>query len=227
MQFTVGGYAVVHTAFTDRTDGDLARGLDAQRLDSRRAAVAPHPWTWLEQVHGDDVVIVEEPGGAAGSVADAAVTRCPAAVLSVQVADCAPVLMFSAVGDEVVVAAAHAGWRGLLGGVLDSTVDVMRQLGADRIDWLLGPCITAANYEFSATDLVALIDVFGPSVGSDTADGAPAFDLRRAVRSAMTRAGCGDPLAESEVCTTSASHWSHRRSGDLERQVGAIWWVPC
>ncbi|MCZ7630469.1 MAG: polyphenol oxidase family protein [Microthrixaceae bacterium] len=167
------------------------------------------------------------PEGAAGAVADAAVTRRPGAVLSVQVADCAPVLMFSAVCDGVVLGAAHAGWRGLLGGVLDSTVDAMGRLGAERIDWLLGPCISAANYEFSASDLAALTDSFGSAVGVDTADGAPALDLRGAVRSAMTRAGCGDPLIESGNCTTSATHWSHRRSGDAERQVGAIWWVRC
>lgn len=226
-QFAIGDTAVVHTAFTDRTDGDMARGVEPRYLDPRRSSVAPYPWTWLDQAHGHGVVVVEEPGDAAGSVADAAVTRCPAAVLSVQVADCAPVLMFSAVEDGVVLCAAHAGWRGLLDGVLDSSVDAMRRLGAGRIDWILGPCITAANYEFSANDLRVLADVFGPAVGADTADGAPALDLRRTVRSAMSRAGCGDPLAESGTCTTSALHWSHRRSGDLERQVGAIWWVPC
>ena len=103
LQFGVGHAAVVHAAFTDRTDGDMARGVDPQRLESRRSSVAPYRWTWLEQTHGHDVVVVEEPGGAAGSVADAAVTRCPEAVLSVQVADCAPVLMFSAVRDGAVV----------------------------------------------------------------------------------------------------------------------------
>jgi YfiH family protein len=227
LQFGVGDAAVVHAAFTDRTDGDMARGVDGSVLASRRSAVAPHPWTWLEQAHGNGVVVVEEPGDAAGSVADAAVTRCPDAVLAVQVADCAPVLMFSAVHGGAVVAAAHAGWRGLLGGVLGSTVDVMRQLGAGDIDWLLGPCITAANYEFSEGDLAVLVDVFGSGVRADTADGEPALDLRCAVRSAMARAGCGGPLEESGTCTTSANHWSHRRSGDAQRQVGAIWWVQC
>lgn len=227
LQFDIGDAAVVHTAFTDRTDGDMAHAVDAQHLDSRRSSVAPHPWTWLEQTHGNGVVVVEEPGDSAGSVADAAVTQCPGAVLSVQVADCAPVLMFSEVSGGAVVAAAHAGWRGLLEGVLGSTVDVMRQLGADDIDWLVGPCITAANYEFSNSDLAVLIDAFGPEVSAVTADGEPALDLRCAVRAAMARAGCGGPLKESRACTTSANHWSHRRSGDPQRQVGSIWWAQC
>lgn len=217
---------MVHTAFTDRTDGDMA-AADAQSLESRRSSVAPYPWTWLEQAHGHDVVVVEAPGDAAGSVADAAVTRCPEAVLSVQVADCAPVLMFSPVGDGAVVAAAHAGWRGLLGGVLGSTVEMMVHLGAGDISWLLGPCIAATNYEFSETDLAAIVDVFGPEVRSVTSDGSAALDLRSTVRSAMAGAGCGDPLEVSDVCTTSANHWSHRRSADAQRQVGAIWWVTC
>lgn len=226
-RFGVGDAAEVHTAFTERTDGDMARGVAPPLLDLRRSSVAPHRWTWLDQTHGHDVVIVEEPGAAAGSVADAAVTRCPEAVMSVQVADCAPVLMFSAARDGAVVGAAHAGWRGLLGDVLGSTVDAMRQLGAVDIGWLLGPCITAANYEFSEGDLTALVDVFGPDVRGVTTDGSPALDLRSAVRSAMARAGCGEPLSESSACTTSTNHWSHRGSGDMQRQVGAIWWVKC
>ncbi len=224
------GPGTVHTVFTDRGDGDLAI-LERDdpgygELAARRRAVVEHRWTWLRQVHGDRVVVVDAPGARAGEPADAAVSTVPAAVLSVQVADCAPVLLFSAAGDGVVVGAAHAGWRGLLAGVLGATVSAMAELGAGRIDWVLGPCISAAAYEFSESDLADIVEVLGPAVRSRTPSGAPALDLRAAVRSAMEAAGCGAPVEESPVCTTSTDHWSHRRSGDLERQVGAIHWEP-
>lgn len=227
-QYRFGGSVTVHAVFTDRSDGDLAcRAADdpgCATLGARRRAVLDHPWTWLAQVHGDQVVVVDAPGGAAGRTADAAVTTAPGAVLSVQVADCAPVLMFSGTSDGAVLGAAHAGWRGLAAGILGSTVRAMAGLGAGRIDWLLGPCITAAAYEFSESDLEAMAQLFGPQVRSRTSHGAPALDLRAAVRSAMGAAGCGDPVEVSEVCTTSQTHWSHRRSGDTQRQVGAICW---
>ncbi len=216
----------VHALFTDRADDDLGCDLDAPVAAARRRRLVAHPWTWLRQVHGNTVVVVEEPGGESGAVADAAVTTSPAAVMSVQVADCAPVLMFSATRAGGVVAAAHAGWRGLLDGVLGSTIGVMRELGASQIDWLLGPCISAANYEFSEADLEPLVEAFGPEVSGRTTKGRPALDMRAAVGVAMSRQGYPRPEYVSPVCTTSEKHWSYRGEGACERQVGAIWLEP-
>src|SRR5262245_42908994 len=106
----------VSWVFTDRSDGDFAIGSHERRLGENRDRVAPHPWTWLDQVHGAGVVVVSEPGEYCGSKCDAAVTSVPGAVLAVQTADCAPVLMWAdGPGPSAgpVVAAAHAGWRGL------------------------------------------------------------------------------------------------------------------
>ncbi|MEL6126213.1 MAG: peptidoglycan editing factor PgeF [Pseudomonadota bacterium] len=100
----------------------------------------------LAQVHSADVVTVTEttetrPRG------DAMVTATPGIVLGILTADCAPVLFADA--EARVVGAAHAGWKGALGGVLDATVDAMVTLGAarDRIRATVGPTIAQGSYE--------------------------------------------------------------------------------
>ncbi len=101
----------------------------------------------VKQVHGDGVATVREPWAeGSGPAADALVTAVPGLALGVITADCAPVL-FCADG---VVGAAHAGWRGALGGVLEATAAAMRDLGAQEIHAVIGPCIAQASYEVGA-----------------------------------------------------------------------------
>ena len=219
--------SVVHAVFSDRGDGDLSRSVsDPAELEARRRQLAPVPWTWLTQVHGADVVEVHGPGDRAGERADACVTRCEGATLSVQVADCAPVLLFGPAGDATVVAAAHAGWRGLLLGVIPATVGSMKDLGATEISWWLGPCISAEAYEFSEADLDHISSHLGPGIRALTAAGAPALDLVAAVDASMAASGvAARRIGPRPACTaTGGSHWSHRAREDAQRQIGAIWW---
>ncbi|MFM7064103.1 MAG: laccase domain-containing protein, partial [Actinomycetes bacterium] len=137
------GLPSVYLTFSGASDGDLAVDAPAAELDERRQSVLPGGWTWLRQVHGPDVVRVDEPGQHAGAHADAAVTKVEGAVLAVQTADCAGVLLVGT-GDSVVVGAAHAGWRGLADGLLQATVAALRESGAAKVEWLLGPCIGPA-----------------------------------------------------------------------------------
>ncbi len=127
-----------------RGAGDFAGPLDDGPTAAQRS-LADAPWTWLHQVHGNRVVVVERPGAGRGQEADAAVTACSGAALVVRTADCAPVGLASAEG---VVAAVHAGWRGLMAGVVEETVAVMRSLGATSIEAALGPCIAASRVPF-------------------------------------------------------------------------------
>ena len=92
-------------------------------LERRRQTLMSGRWTWLRQVHGADVVVVTEPGGCAGAVADGAVTAVPEAVLALHTADCAPVVV---VGDGA-LGMAHAGWRGIVAGVIGGVVDGVRR----------------------------------------------------------------------------------------------------
>src|SRR5947209_17415238 len=97
-------------------------GEVSRDVERRRRAVVDEPWTWLRQVHGAEVVRVNRAGENAGRSADAAVTDSPRCAIAVLAADCPPVVL---AGDGV-VAVAHAGWRGLLAGVLPATVLAMR-----------------------------------------------------------------------------------------------------
>ena len=216
----------LHVRFTDTSDGDLAVDADEPGLAARRAAVAPGRWTWLQQVHGARVVVVDHPGQHAGVEADAAVTSCVDAVLAVQTADCAPVLLAGwHQGDLVAVGAAHAGWRGLHLGVLERTVEELRALGATEVQWRLGACISPDAYEFGEQDLDVVARRLGPEVRSRTRDGRPALDLRAGVRAAL--AGVDAVEAEPGVavgCTASDARWySYRARRDAGRQSGVTW----
>ena len=94
--------------------------VDAATLARRQRAVLDRPWTWLAEIHGTRVVTVDRPGDGAGEIADGCVTADPGAALGIWVGDCAPVAFISREG---VIGAAHAGWRGLVAGVLTATVD--------------------------------------------------------------------------------------------------------
>ena len=117
----------------------------------RRAVTAVLPGAalvTLHQVHSAEAVIVEAPfADDARPHADALVTDRPGLLLGVLTADCAPVLLADA--QAGVVAAAHAGWKGALGGVTDAAIEAMERLGADRsrIAAAIGPCIARASYE--------------------------------------------------------------------------------
>lgn len=198
--------------FTDRSHGDLAVG--SAGVEDRRAALAPLPWTWLRQVHGALVVTVTHPGEHAGAEADAAVTAVPGCTLAVQVADCAPVALTA----DGVIGVVHAGWRGLLAGVVDSAVDAMRQLGADAITARLGPCIHPGCYEFGAEDLDRAAAVLGDEVRHGDA-----LDVPAAVRAALAAAGVTQ-VEQDPTCTAcSTEHWSFRARGDAERQAVVAW----
>lgn len=175
--------------------------------------------TWLTQVHGASVVEVERPGEHAGVRADAAVTSTPGAALSVITADCAPVVLTS----PQAVAVAHAGWRGLVAGVLENAVAALRRTGADRIEAWLGPCIRPRCYEFGATDLDEVAARFGERVRARTAWDSAALDVPGAVRAALAGVGV-DVVHDGGVCTAcSPVHFSHRARSEAGRQAAFVW----
>jgi hypothetical protein len=210
--------------FTNAADGNLSILQDeSDLLAARRQAVVALPWTWLRQVHGADVVVVDTPGAAAGRTADAAVTAVPGAALAVHTADCAPVALLS---PEGVVGAVHAGWRGIERGVLPAAVKAMRDLGATRVRAVLGPCIHPECYEFGADDLALVVDRFGPGVRGTTAAGAPALDVPAAVRASLAGTGVDD-VDDVGVCTAcDTGYFSHRARGDAGRQALVVWVEP-
>jgi copper oxidase (laccase) domain-containing protein len=149
------------------------------------------------------------------SAADAAVTAVRGLPLVVQTADCAPVALAS----DDALGVVHAGWPGLLAGVIEAAVARMRAIGHGVIRAALGPCVHADDYEFGRADLDRMVAALGPSVEARTRHGAPALDLPEAVRCALARAGVDD-LTDVGVCTfASPDHFSYRRDGVTGRQA--------
>jgi YfiH family protein len=216
------GGATAVLVFTTRADGDLAVGGDADELARRRARIVDAPWTWLHQVHGADVVDVRVPGDHAGDDADAAITRQPRAPLAVHAADCAPVAL---VGDRA-IGVVHAGWRGIVSGVLANTVDALRDAGETSVRAVLGPCIRPLHYEFGADDLDRVAAVLGDEVRGVTSSGTPALDVPAAVRVALTRAGVTE-LDDLGLSTADAERFfSHRLRAERGRHALVAWIEP-
>ncbi|HEX3426574.1 MAG TPA: polyphenol oxidase family protein [Acidimicrobiales bacterium] len=206
---------------TGRAEGDMAdaTGHDEHVLARRRSVVA-RSWTWLRQVHGAEVVVVTHPGGSAGREADAAVSDAAGVALSVVTADCAPVALAS---PEGVIGVAHAGWRGLVAGVVEDTVAAMARLGASSVEAVIGPCIGPECYQFGARDLDEVVARLGEEVRAETSSGRPALDIPGATRAALRRAGV-DRVTDVGICTAcSAEHWSWRARGDRQRQATVVW----
>lgn len=216
-----------HVACTGRAEGDMGHGGEyvvAVRPDvaARRRAVVDLPWTWLRQVHGPTVVRVRAPGDAAGATADAAVTDVAGAALAVLTADCAPIAFAS---PEGVIGVAHAGWRGVVAGVVEATVAELRALGASDVSAVIGPCIRPGCYAFAEPELRVVADRFGADVRAVTTEGEPALDLPAAVAVALERAGVdADRVDDVGACTAcSPDYFSWRAGKDLARQATVVW----
>ena len=125
----------------DVVETNRARVADAMGVAADRLA-------GVHQIHSATVVVITDPArinAADQPAADALVTALPGVALSVLTADCQPVLFADA--QAGVIGAAHAGWKGALSGVLEATVDAMRDLGATQIRVVIGPSISQRSYE--------------------------------------------------------------------------------
>ncbi|HJO98560.1 MAG: copper oxidase [Actinobacteria bacterium] len=214
------GHLVV-VQMSEIADGNLAVDDPDGFLKERRCTLTDtaggdSAWTWLNQIHGVSVVTVEEPGGAAGSEADAAVTRQPGCVLSVQVADCAPVALIADRGGLAVV---HAGWRGLAAGVLEKASEELRSLVGGPQRALVGPCIHSCCYEFGGDDLAAMARELGTEVTAVTRAGLPSLDLPAGVVASLERAGVNDFEIDGACTSCDVRYWSYRATGSGKRQA--------
>lgn len=162
---------------------------------------------------------------------DAVVSAAPGVICAVLTADCAPVLLADA--EAGVVGAAHAGWKGALGGIIHSTVAAMQALGArpNRIVAVVGPCIAPASYEVDA-DFHDRFDHHDPGSGRFFAPGASAdkrlFDLPGYVLWRLEQAGVADAAwTGDDTRTDAARFYSNRRAylngePDFGRLMSAI-----
>ena len=196
--------------------GDVAATVARNRQMLRDALALPVEPCWLEQVHGRETVAAESGAGAA---ADASYTRTTGVACTVMVADCLPLLICDSTGSQV--AAAHAGWKGLAGGVIESILVTFPD-PSDVMVWL-GPAIGPCHYEVGAEVKAAFEDGvagFAPSARR----GHWMMDLYALARSRLARAGVKQVFG-GDLCTycDEERFYSYRRDGQTGRIAALIW----
>ncbi len=220
----------------DRCNLGLRSGDDLETVFANRHAVAdalalPSTPVWLNQVHGTTTVSLS---GAAISVAsrpepcaDAATTRDPGVVLAVLSADCLPVLL--AADDGRVVGAVHAGWRGLVAGVIESAAAAMAVAPGSLCAWL-GPAIGPDDFEVGDEVRAAFVGA-DPVAAEAFRPGRPGHwycDLYTLARQRLRRLGVERVTGGGLNTFGDAGRFhSYRRDGAASgRQASLIWIQP-
>ncbi len=209
--------------------GDAAEAVVENRRRVRERLGLPAEPGWLQQVHG--VGVVDLDGGAESEStptseplrADASVTRVAGRVCVIQVADCMPVL-FAAL-DGSAVGAAHAGWRGLAGGVLEETVRALGVAPQQLIAWL-GPTIGQGHFEVGDDVRSAFVsrDPEAASAFETNARGRWQCDLYALARRRLAAIGVQD-VSGGGWCTyaDATRFFSFRRDGQCGRMAALVW----
>jgi YfiH family protein len=184
----------------------------------------------VSQIHSADAVIIEQPFIEKRPRADALVTKVKGLAIGILTADCGPVLFADA--EAGVIGAAHAGWKGAMGGVLENTVLKMIKLGAsrDNIVATLGPCISQANYEVGPEYLSTFLNADMSNnryFVSSANEGHSMFDLASYIMDRLLNSGIR--ASSVNLCTYQHADrfYSYRRSvhnnePDYGRQISAI-----
>jgi YfiH family protein len=186
----------------------------------------------LHQIHSPDVIVANEPWPTlVRPKGDAMVTKVPGIALGVTAADCGPVLMVDA--KARVIGAAHAGWKGALGGVLESTIDAMEGQGASRDDIVvgLGPMLRQRNYEVGMEFVARFEEADADNArffSSASRNGHAMFDLPGYIHARLASAGVL-MVDDIDLCTYadedsffSYRRSTHRKEPDYGRHVHAI-----
>jgi polyphenol oxidase len=177
---------------------------------------------WMNQVHGDHVVVVDEPVNAAIDNTDALVSTTRRLALAVVTADCVPVLMADARAG--VVGAVHAGRVGAQKGVVARAVEAMLAAGAhtEDISVLLGPAVSGRNYEVPAA-MAAEVEAALPGSRTTTSRGTPGLDLRAGIARQLTALGITAIDVDPRCTVEDRNLFSHRRDNPTGRLASLVW----
>ena len=206
--------------------GDEPAAAQANRRALHSAIGTLRAPAWLRQVHGIDVRRVGEAAGEDEPVADAAVTTVPGQPLAILTADCLPVLFAAEDGSEI--GAAHAGWPGLSGGVLEATLAALQTPPSKLLAWI-GPGAGPQRYEVGENVYAAFV---GPDAGtarffSPTRPGHWLADLPGIARHRLAKAGVQRVFGGTECTISEPARWySYRRDGATGRMASLIWISP-
>jgi polyphenol oxidase len=213
------------------SNDDPANVAENRRRMAEQMGVTTEHFLTVFQVHSPDVVVASAPWGTSSRPrADALVTRTEGLAIGVTAADCGPILLVDP--NARVIGAAHAGWKGALSGIVESTVEAMEKLGAERADIVaaVGPLIRQPSYEVGNEFVERFLDAdaenalfFLPA----TREGHAMFDLAGFIRARLENAGV--PVIDDIGVDTYSDQrfFSYRRSvhrgePDYGRHVHAI-----
>lgn len=213
------------------SNDDPARVEENRRRMAEQLGVTPEHFLSVWQTHSPDVVVTSGPWqGSTRPLADAIVTRTEGLAIGATAADCGPVLFVDP--NARVIGAAHAGWKGALTGVLESTIEAMEKLGAERgrLVAAIGPLIRQPSYEVGGEFVERFIEAdaehalfFIPSLRA----GHSMFDLAGFIRMRLENAGVLF-IDDSGLDTYSDERFFsyrrsvHRKEPDYGRHVHSI-----
>lgn len=205
-----------------RGSGDDAAAVDENRRRLRQVLQLPAEPCWLRQVHG--VRVARMPADEPEPEADASRATAPGMVCVVQTADCLPVLFCDEAG--TMVAAAHAGWRGLAGGVLERTVAALPAPPSRLLAWL-GPAIGPEAFEVGEEVRAAFVQADGAAAAAfrpGAGAGKHYADLWALARLRLARAGV-ERVSGGGLSTHADAQrfYSYRRDGVTGRMAALIW----
>ena len=209
--------------------GDDPRAVAENRRLLEAALELPAEPTWLNQVHGTGVINAgqavpsKEGAGATPPTADASVAFSPGAVCAVLTADCLPVLFCDRDGTRV--GAAHAGWRGLVGGVLEQTIKALDAEPATLLAWL-GPAIEQEAFEVGpgVREQFVARDPNNAGAFQTNERGRWQADLYQLARNELSRLGVTAVYGGGFKCfADSERFFSYRRNSRTGRMATLVW----
>jgi purine-nucleoside/S-methyl-5'-thioadenosine phosphorylase / adenosine deaminase len=194
-------------------------GCVARNRAILRACLPAEPG-WMRQVHG--TAVVDATRATPQTEADAAVTREPGRVCAVMTADCLPVFLCDRAGQAAGIA--HAGWRGLAAGVIESAVRAMRVAPRELIAYL-GPGIGARRYEVGGEVRAAFVDRDRSAAASFAPgrDGKYLADLYALARARLAAAGVTEVYGGGHCTASEERFFSFRRDGTTGRMASLVW----
>jgi YfiH family protein len=201
--------------------GDDAAAVAENRRLLKAALQLPAEPVWLNQVHGANVVVANSQ--ASPPTADASVAHSAGQVCVVLTADCLPVLFCDRQGTRV--AAAHAGWRGLAGGVFGATIRALDVPPSQLLAWL-GPAIEPEAFEVGAEvrEQFLALNPDNAAAFQSNARGRWQADLYRLARNELARLGVNEVFGGGLRCYADAeSFFSYRRDSRTGRMAALIW----
>lgn len=203
--------------------GDNEQNVRANRQALKDTLMLPGEPIWLEQTHSNLCITVEKD---VNRVADAAVTRVKHHPLVIMTADCLPILLCNEKGTEI--AAIHAGWRGLVNGIVENTLMKMDSAPETIMAWI-GPAICSSCFEIGEEVRHAYTSHYPFTAGAFIMQEKKMYgDLPKMAALILNANGVND-VSQSGACTFEMKNkfYSYRREANTGRMATLIWFDGC